>query len=99
MIALTLAQLAHATGGDLRLHGADTADTVVSGAVDTDSRLIEPGGVFVAKPGAETDGHLFVDAAVERGAALAIVEREVAASVSQIVVTDAVAALAELAAR
>ena len=70
---------------------------IVSGGVDTDSRLIEPGGIFVAKPGEVTDGHLFVDAAVENGAAVAIVERVVAASVSQIVVADAIAALADLA--
>ena len=69
----------------------------MSGGVDTDSRLIGPGGIFVAKPGEETDGHLFVDAAVAAGAAVAIVERPVAASVTQIVVPDAVAALADLA--
>lgn len=97
MIALTIAEIAHAISGDVRLAGADTPDTVVSGAVDTDSRLIEPGGVFVAKPGEDTDGHLFVGAAVEKGAVLAIVERPVEASVSQIVVPDVVAALAALA--
>lgn len=97
MIALTYSQLAHAVDGDLRLHGDDTPESVVAGVVDTDSRLLEPGGVFVAKPGAETDGHLFVEAAVARGAVLAIVEREVEASVSQVVVADAVAALADLA--
>ena len=69
MIALTLSQLAHVLDGELHLAAGDTADTVVSGAVDTDSRLIEPGGIFVAKPGEETDGHLFVDAAVANGAA------------------------------
>ncbi len=46
----------------------------MSGAVDTDSRLLGPGGIFVAKPGEHTDGHLFVDAAVAGGAAVAIVE-------------------------
>lgn len=97
MIALTIAQIAHAVSGELRLAAGATADTVVSGAVDTDSRLIEPGGVFVAKPGEETDGHLFVDAAVQKGAVLAIVERPVEAPVTQIVVADAVQALAELA--
>ncbi len=64
MIALTLAQLAHVLDGRLHLASGDTPDTVVSGGVDTDSRLIEPGGIFVAKPGDVTDGHLFVDAAV-----------------------------------
>ena len=97
MIALTIAQIAHAVAGEARPAGDDTLETAVSGAVDTDSRLIEPGGIFVAKPGEATDGHLFVDAAVERGAALAIVERPVEASVTQIVVPSAVTALADLA--
>lgn len=97
MIPFPLSQLSDVLGGALRLAGTDTPDTVVSGTVDTDSRLIEPGGVFVAKPGDATDGHLFVGAALERGAALAIVERPVDAPVTQIVVPDAVAALADLA--
>ncbi|GAA2071704.1 UDP-N-acetylmuramoyl-tripeptide--D-alanyl-D-alanine ligase [Microbacterium hatanonis] len=97
MISLTLSQLADAVAGDLHLFGDDTPETVVDGPVDTDSRAIVAGGVFVAKPGEQTDGHRFVDAAVASGAALAIVERTVDASVSQIVVADAVAALADLA--
>ncbi|MCW3494753.1 UDP-N-acetylmuramoyl-tripeptide--D-alanyl-D-alanine ligase [Microbacterium sp. SSM24] len=97
MIALTIAQLTHAVRGDAVLAGGATADTVVSGAVDTDSRLIQPGGIFVAKPGEETDGHRFVDAAVANGAVVAIVERIVDSAVTQIVVPSAVDALADLA--
>ena len=97
MIALTLGEIADVLHGRLVTAASDAADTVVSGLVDTDSRQIAPGDIFVAKPGETTDGHLFVDAAVAAGAALAIVEREVAASVSQIVVADVVVALAELA--
>ncbi|WP_375384558.1 UDP-N-acetylmuramoyl-tripeptide--D-alanyl-D-alanine ligase [uncultured Microbacterium sp.] len=97
MIALTLAQLADVVGGELRLDGADTPDTLVSGAVDTDSRLIGSGDIFVAKPGAQSDGHLFVEAAAAAGAAVALVQRPVEASVSQIVVADVIAALADLA--
>jgi UDP-N-acetylmuramoyl-tripeptide--D-alanyl-D-alanine ligase len=97
MISLTLAQLAHAVGGELRTARADTPDTVVSGLVDTDSRNIGPGDVFVAKPGESTDGHLFVPAAVDAGAVLAIVEHPVDSAVSQIVVPDVVQALADLA--
>ncbi|SFS03079.1 UDP-N-acetylmuramoyl-tripeptide--D-alanyl-D-alanine ligase [Microbacterium sp. cf046] len=97
MIALTLAQLADVLDGRLHLAPGDTPDTVVSGGVDTDSRLMQPGGIFVAKPGEVTDGHLFVDAAVAGGATVAIVERVVAASVTQVVVADAIAALADLA--
>jgi UDP-N-acetylmuramoyl-tripeptide--D-alanyl-D-alanine ligase len=97
MIDLTLSQLARVVSGDLRLAEGDTPETVVSGTVDTDSRLIEPGGIFVAKPGESTDGHLFVGAAVQRGAAVALVERPVEEPVSQIVVPDVVTALADLA--
>ncbi len=97
MISTSLSHLADVLGGRLVVRSGDTPDTTVSGLVDTDSRLIERGDIFVAKPGETTDGHLFVGTAVERGAALAIVEREVEAEVSQIVVADVVAALADLA--
>lgn len=97
MIRMTLAEVAAATGGALRAAEGDTGETVVTGEVDTDSRAIGPGGVFVAKPGETTDGHRFVGAAVAAGAALAIVERPVGEPVSQIVVPSAVTALADLA--
>ena len=97
MIALTLTEIARVLEGRLQMGAQDSAESVVSGAVDTDSRLIAPGDIFVAKPGEKTDGHLFVGTAVERGAVLAIVERPVPASVSQIIVADAVAALGDLA--
>ena len=97
MIALSLAEIAEILGGELRLAGADTAATVVDGAVDTDSREMTAGSIFVAKPGETTDGHRFVGAAVEAGAVLAIVEHPVDVEVSQIVVADAVQALADLA--
>ncbi|MCK3770498.1 UDP-N-acetylmuramoyl-tripeptide--D-alanyl-D-alanine ligase [Microbacterium aerolatum] len=97
MIALSLAEIATITGGDLHPVDPDTADTVVNGVVDTDSRKMTAGGIFVAKPGAETDGHRFVGAAVENGAALALVEHLVDDAVSQIVVPDVVDALAALA--
>ncbi|GAA1958326.1 UDP-N-acetylmuramoyl-tripeptide--D-alanyl-D-alanine ligase [Microbacterium aquimaris] len=97
MIALTIAQLARIVSGRPVLSGDDTPDTVVSGTVDTDSRNIGPGDVFVAKPGETTDGHLFVPGAAEAGASLALVEHPVDAAVSQIVVDDVVTAIAELA--
>ncbi len=97
MIALSLAEIAAITGGELRLAGTDTADTVVDGIVDTDSRTMVPGSIFVAKPGAETDGHRFVGSAVASGAVLAIVEHVVEEPVTQIVVADVVEALADLA--
>ncbi|CAH0166852.1 UDP-N-acetylmuramoyl-tripeptide--D-alanyl-D-alanine ligase [Microbacterium oxydans] len=97
MIALSLAEIAEITGGELRLAGTDSAETVVDGVVDTDSRVMEPGSIFVAKPGAETDGHRFVGSAIKGGAVLAIVEHPVDDEVTQIVVADVIDALAELA--
>lgn len=97
MIRITLGEIAEAVGGTLDAFGDDTAATIVSGAVDTDSRVLGPGDVFVAKPGEVTDGHRFVAAVAEAGAAVAIVEHRVDAPISQIVVPDAVDALADLA--
>ncbi|WP_431796446.1 UDP-N-acetylmuramoyl-tripeptide--D-alanyl-D-alanine ligase [Microbacterium enclense] len=97
MISSSLSHIASVLGGRLVLRGTDTPETRIGGLVDTDSRLIEPGGVFVAKPGETTDGHLFVPAAIERGAVLALVERELDEPISQIVVGDVVTALADLA--
>jgi UDP-N-acetylmuramoyl-tripeptide--D-alanyl-D-alanine ligase len=98
MIALTFAEISHAVSGTLYLKGT-TADpaTIVSGLPQTDSRLIEAGGIFFAKPGEFTDGHLFAPQAVERGAALLVVEHPVALDVPQIVVADTVTALGALA--
>jgi UDP-N-acetylmuramoyl-tripeptide--D-alanyl-D-alanine ligase len=97
MIALSLAEIAAATSGRIVLAGDDTPDTLIDGYVDTDSRKIAPGDIFVAKPGEVTDGHNFVGTALGSGAALALVEREVDAAISQIVVSDVVVAIAELA--
>ena len=97
MIRMTLAELADAVGGTLEPARGDTGDTTVAGVVDTDSREIGPGDIFVAKPGEVTDGHLFVGAAAEAGAALALTEHRVDAQISQIIVPDVVQALADLA--
>ncbi|MFF2389958.1 UDP-N-acetylmuramoyl-tripeptide--D-alanyl-D-alanine ligase [Agromyces sp. NPDC058104] len=98
MIALTLSEIASAAGGTLRLDGASaTAETVVSGAVTTDSREIDAGDVFVAKRGEFDDGHRFAPSAVERGAAVLIVEHALELPVPQIVVADSIDALGALA--
>ncbi len=62
-----------------------------------DSRKIEPNQLFVALPGEKVDGHDFVAAALEKGAAAALVTRTVAVDLPQIVVTDGRAALGQLA--
>ena len=96
MIALTLADVAAAVDGTLE--NSDTAaDTVVSGSVQTDSRLVGAGSIFFALKGETTDGHLFAEAAVKAGAALIIVERLLPLAVPQIIVADGVVALGALA--
>ena len=97
MIALSFGEIAAMVGGTLHPAEGRTAETVVAGPVDTDSRKMAADGVFVAKPGEQTDGHRFVGAAVENGAVLAIVERLVDEPVSQIVVPDVIDALASFA--
>jgi UDP-N-acetylmuramoyl-L-alanyl-D-glutamate--2,6-diaminopimelate ligase len=63
-----------------------------------DSREVRPGWLFVAITGRTFDGHNYVAEAVARGAAAVVVERPVVAAVPTIVVADARAALADLAA-
>jgi len=45
-----------------------------------DSRQVIPGALFVAIPGEKADGHDFVEAAFQRGASFALIQREVDAS-------------------
>ncbi|MDH6422438.1 UDP-N-acetylmuramoyl-tripeptide--D-alanyl-D-alanine ligase [Aurantimicrobium minutum] len=98
MISMTLADIAQTISGVLILGKTDaTEQTSITGLTDTDSRLITPGDIFVAKPGEFTDGHLFIPAAVENGAAVVIVDHEVDTPVPQIVVADTVVALGALA--
>ncbi|MEW6260784.1 MAG: UDP-N-acetylmuramoyl-tripeptide--D-alanyl-D-alanine ligase [Thermodesulfobacteriota bacterium] len=44
-------------------------------SIGTDSRSIEPGGVFVALIGERHDGHRFADAAVDRGARALVLQQ------------------------
>jgi UDP-N-acetylmuramoyl-L-alanyl-D-glutamate--2,6-diaminopimelate ligase len=63
-----------------------------------DSRKVEPGTLFFCVPGEKVDGHEFGRQAVEAGAAGLVVERELELSVPQVVVGDARAAMAPVAA-
>jgi UDP-N-acetylmuramoyl-tripeptide--D-alanyl-D-alanine ligase len=78
----SLAELARVTEGVL--HGADAA----FGVVTTDTRALEPGALFVALRGERFDGHQFVPAALERGAAGALVSRLASVPLPQVVVPD-----------
>ncbi len=78
MIELTLAQIAEIVGGTLAdISPRDAADVRVTGAVEFDSRKVGPGGLFLALPGARSDGHDYAAAAVAGGAAAVLAARPV----------------------
>jgi UDP-N-acetylmuramoyl-L-alanyl-D-glutamate--2,6-diaminopimelate ligase len=58
-------------------------------AVTDDSRLLRPGGLFVAVRGTDRDGHDYLDEVAERGASVAIVEDATRTTLPMLVVTDA----------
>ncbi|MEJ5914843.1 UDP-N-acetylmuramoyl-tripeptide--D-alanyl-D-alanine ligase [Pseudokineococcus sp. 1T1Z-3] len=104
MITLTPTALAEVVGGALRTAATSAGDghRDVSAPATTDSRAVQPGGLFVARAGAHADGHDFVPAAVAAGAAACLVAREVTgpdgAPVGvQVVVDDVQAAFEALA--
>jgi UDP-N-acetylmuramoyl-L-alanyl-D-glutamate--2,6-diaminopimelate ligase len=80
------------------VQGAVPKVTVTGLAVD--SRQVEPGDLFVATTGQRMDGHAYLRDAAERGAAAAVVQREVegAAPLPLLRVSDSRRALAEVAA-
>jgi UDP-N-acetylmuramoyl-tripeptide--D-alanyl-D-alanine ligase len=87
-----LAELARVTGGVL------SGPNAAFGAVISDSRALEPGALFVALRGERFDGHQFVPEAQQKAAAGALVERQVATPLPQVIVRDALAGLAGFAA-
>ncbi len=75
---MTLAEAAQATGGTLFGDGSRRIR-----GISTDSRAIEPGGLFVALKGVSHDGHAYLAAAAARGAAAAVVARGAAVSIDR----------------
>ncbi len=92
MRSVALSQVARWVEG--RHLGADV--DVLS--VSTDSRLLAPGGLFVALRGENHDGHEHVAQALERGAVALLVQREVDCPLPQVLCADTQDALGELAA-
>ena len=78
MIDLTLAEIAGIVGGELSDITADAAaSTRVTGTVEFDSRAVTAGGLFLALPGARSDGHDFAAGAVAAGAVAVLAARPV----------------------
>ncbi len=91
MIAWRSSEIVRFSQGQLA--GADAEFTSVS----TDTRTIKPGALFVALAGPSFDGLDFVATAAEKGAAAALVSRQLPLDLPQIVVADPLAALSAFA--
>lgn len=91
MISRNLNDLARIAGGEMVGQACDF------GSVSTDSRTLDRGALFVALTGPSFDGHDFVSAAAERGAAAALVQRPLPVDLPQVIVPDSLAALSAFA--
>jgi UDP-N-acetylmuramoyl-tripeptide--D-alanyl-D-alanine ligase len=95
MIDLTLSQIAEVVGGELcDVSPEDAANIRVTGTVEFDSRAVTPGGLFLALPGANSDGHDFAASAVNAGAVAVLAARPV--GVPAVVVTPPKVQAAEI---
>jgi UDP-N-acetylmuramoyl-tripeptide--D-alanyl-D-alanine ligase len=78
MIDLTVAQIAEIVGGTLAdISPEAAAECHVTGTVEFDSRAVGPGGLFLALPGARSDGHDYAASAVAAGAVVVLAARPV----------------------
>jgi UDP-N-acetylmuramoyl-tripeptide--D-alanyl-D-alanine ligase len=78
VIDLSVARIADIVGGELADVSPDeAAATRVTGTVEFDSRAVTPGGLFLALPGARSDGHDFAASAVDAGAVAVLAARPV----------------------
>lgn len=90
MIKMTLAEAA-------RILGVNTvhADTTFTG-ISIDTRTLQPGNLYAAIVGKHLDGHTFVPEALQKGAAAAMVNRQVNTAIPQLIVGDMTPALGSL---
>ncbi|MGA7570356.1 MAG: UDP-N-acetylmuramoyl-L-alanyl-D-glutamate--2,6-diaminopimelate ligase [Candidatus Aquilonibacter sp.] len=96
---MTIAQLIARLPASTRVIG-DSAREIAS--IEIDSRRVTPGALFVALAGEHTDGHAFIQAAVQNGATAVLLEEaralDVPDSVTAIAVPDSRRALSVVAA-
>ena len=79
----------------------ENSQDLVALRVQTDSRLVQPGDLFVCIAGQRLDGHNFAREAVHKGALAVVVERpllDLSSEVPMLLVQDSIQALADLAA-
>ncbi len=91
MLSLQLSDVALWTRGSVR------GKNVGVQGVFTDTRAPKTGGLFVALKGENFDAHDFIEAAKKAGAAAALVTRPLAIDIPQVIVSDTMLALGDLA--
>ena len=92
---LTLAEVAEAVGAE---QPSDPLSSERVTGMTWDSRSVTPGDLYVAFVGERADGHDFVDAAVDAGAAAVLASKPVDAAIPVFMVNDTSRAVADLAA-
>lgn len=58
----------------IQVAGITNSQDIEITGVNSDSRLIEPGHLFVAVKGTQTDGHAYIQSAIEKGAVAVVCE-------------------------
>ncbi|MDC9593705.1 UDP-N-acetylmuramoyl-tripeptide--D-alanyl-D-alanine ligase [Xenorhabdus sp. IM139775] len=97
MIPLTLQQLAQLTDGVLYRVTQQQADTLQINAVETDSRKIGRGSLFIALNGDKFDAHDFAADVAQQGAGALLVSRRLNIDCPQVVVENTRLAMGKLA--
>jgi UDP-N-acetylmuramoyl-tripeptide--D-alanyl-D-alanine ligase len=92
MIPLSLAEIAQAVDGDL------VGKNITIDSINTDSRALVKGELFLALKGPNFDAHRFMNQIVELGCAAVIVDHQCELSIPQIIVSDTHKALGKIAA-
>ena len=75
------------------LHAQLTGDSVALSGVSIDTRTLKPGELYIAIAGERFNGHDFVDAAKDAGAAAVMVHEDVECALPQLRVSDTQSAL------
>lgn len=73
-----------------------SGDVEITG-IETDSRQVKAGDLFICLPGHTVDGHQFAAQAADQGAAALVVERKLEVDLPQVIVKDSRFAMAGLA--
>ncbi|REF27374.1 UDP-N-acetylmuramoyl-tripeptide--D-alanyl-D-alanine ligase [Xenorhabdus cabanillasii] len=97
MIPLTLQQLAQVTEGTLHCVSEQQAATAQIQSVETDSRKIARGDLFIALKGENFDAHHFAADVAKRGAGALLVSRLLELDCPQVLVQDTRLAMGKLA--